>query len=125
MAIDIQGLTRLAFAIAADQAPDALPTCTVRLGPTPDIDPVTDQQTTTWDVEVAGIRPVAYQSESEQKKSDDPEANLKSFAFQAADFPDGAQLDQKGEVLEGSTLWRVYRVDIDPSGSLAIMHSRR
>jgi hypothetical protein len=124
MAINIQALVTGAFASAKALVPDAFPNLTLRIGPTTTVNPVTDTEVTNWAVVVQDIKPVAY-SDKNERESQPVETNLKSFCFNRADIPAGADLDQKSEITEGSTVWNCCRAEPDPSGSICIFHCRR
>ena len=114
-----------AFNTAKALVPDALPTVTLRIGPTTIPNPVTETEVTTWAVTAANLRPVAYTAKSE-RENQPVETSLKSFAFNVADIPAGANLDQKAEITDATaTTWNAYRVEPDPTGSLVIFHCRR
>lgn len=125
MALNIPALVTGAFNTAKALVPDAIPTVTLRIGPTTAVNPVTDTAVTTWAVEAANLRPVAY-ADKKERESQPVETSLKSFAFNTAEIPAGAALDQKAEITDADGLiWHAYRAEPDPTGSLVIFHCRR
>lgn len=123
MSLDIDSLVKQAFGIAEQQTPAAVPTITLRLGPTPTVDPETDQATTAW-AQTLSVKSIGYADQTERERSD-VQGIKRSFAVPTASIPDLALADETAEVDEAGTTWHVYETAIDPSGSLLIMHARR
>ncbi len=126
MSINLSALVRQAFATAKALVPDALPEVTLRVNPTPSINPITDTSAPTWAITVANLTPVAFAAKQE-KENQPVEKNLRSFAFDRAAIghPISSLMDQTAEIDEQGVIWNVYRVESDPTGSLVILHASR
>ena len=123
--MNIAALVSQAFGISRDLAPDAFPTCTLRLNSTTAVNPANGSDVTTWETEVPNLKPVGYNSKQEQENQP-AEANAKAFAFDTADLPGTSRNpDQSGQVEEGDITWEIYRAEADPTGSLFIFYCRR
>jgi hypothetical protein len=124
MALDIKGLVRLGFTTAKNLVPSAFEAATVKLSPTVGTyDATTDTTPTTWGVE----QPVSLfgYEDAEERKTLPLETRQRCFLVDANDFPLGTVFGQTGEVVIGSDVWQVYRVDFVPSGAMAILFGRR
>jgi len=124
MALNIPALIGAAFAIGKATAPDAFPRVRILLGPTTVPDPVAETAVTIWNVEIANVEPIAYADKNERDRSK-PETSQRTFAVPTSIFPSRAVFDQKGEIHQGETVWMVYKVETDPTGSLVLMHATK
>lgn len=124
MPIDVKALAHDAFLTAKTLVPDAFPICTVRLGPTPAVNPVTEVDSTTWDVELSG--PLFGFDDADEREDLPAEKRQKSFLLDPVDFPAGTSFDRNGEVTdEDGNRWTIYRADRAPAKAVVILNCWR
>jgi hypothetical protein len=120
--MNFRSLVNSAFDLGRKIAPEAFPKCRIRLGPTTDVDPVADTDTTKWAVELRDIHPIQYDQKNQETAVDE---TTKIFAFPAVLFPPKASFSQRGEVDDGTSIWDAFLVQQDPTGSLILIHCRK
>lgn len=113
----------LGFKLAKELVPDALtPGCTVRLGPTTTVNPVTDQAVKVWAVEVPNLTLLAY-DDSDERKVLPVNVKQRSFLMDPSDYPPGAPFDQNGQVVASGITWEIYRAEV-VRGAVVVFYAR-
>lgn len=130
MALDVLSLVATGFRIAKGLVPGAFAPSIVKLGPVVGAyDAASDSAATTWLVEKA-TDVFGYDDEEERKTLPVTEKQ-RTFLIDPNEFDPGQRFEQTGEVhlLDdvGAVLeiWNVYRVNVAPSGAVAILFARR
>lgn len=128
MALDLQELARITFALAKDLAAQAFEPVTVRINPTIVTDISADTETTTWEHEVSVEKALRF-DEIDEKVGSLPEFRLKNFLVDVQDLPSGlalGKINQNAELQDSDgVIWEVYQAEVDPTGSAATFFTRR
>jgi len=136
MGLDFNALAENAYELAKGLAPQAFRTVDLQLGPTMDTYSSTNdtKAVDSWDFDstaTIGLVLKAMPFDDEKERRDQPiEARLKTWLFSMDDLTgvDDLALSSSGEITDKdetpNVVWKVYRVEVDPSKSVVLFYTR-